>query len=70
MRSLLESLIERRRKSYCGSQKDALLAADGDRNFFKNVRHYSSCERQAPFDVRMLFPGLSEQEAAEELAAE
>ena len=68
MRSLLEALVERRRKKYCGSQKDALLASDGDRNFFKNVKHYRSCERQKPFDVRTLFPGLTEQETAEELA--
>ena len=40
VRSLLEALVERRRKKYCGSQKEALLASDGDRIFFKNVKHY------------------------------
>ena len=64
----MEDLVERRRKKYAGSQKDALLASDGDRNFFKNVRNYQSCERQQPFDVRSFFPDKSEAEVAEELA--
>ena len=48
VRKLLEDLVERRRKKYGGSQKDALLASDGERNFFLNVRNYQSCERQQP----------------------
>ena len=61
--------MERRRKRYCGSQKDALLASDGDRAFFKNIKNYSAHDRQEQFDVMTLFPGRSEAEAAEELAA-
>ena len=68
VRSLLESLIERRREKYAGSQKDALLAKDGSRNFFKNVRCYKSVEREKPFNVRSLFPGKSNMELAELLA--
>ena len=37
MRKVIEKLVEKRRERYAGSQKDALLASDGDRNFFKNV---------------------------------
>ena len=68
VRGLLEELVERRREKYAGSQKDALLAKDGSQNFFKNVRSYKSAEREAPFDVRSLFPGKLEGEVAEMLA--
>ena len=66
LRKLLEELIKRRRLKYAGSQKDVLLASEGDRCFFKNVKSYSSAERPTPFDVRSLFPGKSEKEVAEE----
>ena len=69
MRKLLEDLVERQRKRYCGSQKDALLASDGDRAFFKNIKNYSSHDRQEQFDVMTLFPGKTKSEAAEGLAA-
>ena len=49
--------------------EDALLAADGDRNFFKNIKNYRSNECPKPFDVKSLFPGKSSKEVAEELAA-
>ena len=62
-------MIEKRKEKYAGSQKDALLAKDGERNFFKNVRNYNSEERQKPFDVASLFPGKSDQEVAELLAS-
>ena len=60
VRKLLEDLVEQRRKNHCRSQKDAFMASDGDRNFFKYVRNYKSAEKRKPFDVRTLFPGLSE----------
>ena len=68
MRKVVEDLVEKRREGYPGSQKDALLAGDGDRNFFKNVKNYRSSKKQTPFDVRTLFPGKSGQEVAEILA--
>ena len=64
----MEDLIKHRREQYAGSQKDALLASDGQRNFFKNVKNYKSAKREAPFDVLTLFPGKSEPEVAEILA--
>ena len=64
----MEELVERRRSRYCGSQKDALLASDGQRSFFKNVKNYKSCEKSEGFDVSTLFPGKTEKEVAEELA--
>ena len=68
LRALLEALIERRREKYAGSQKDVLLAKDGSRSFFKNVRSHKSAKKIKPFDVRILFPGLSDKEVAETLA--
>ena len=65
---LLEDLVERRRMKYGGSQKDALLASDGERNFFKNVMNYKSGEKPAQFDVRCLFPGRTDKEVFELLA--
>ena len=65
---MVEDLIEKRRSRYIGSQKDALLASDGDRNFFKNVRNYRSGEKQKPFQVTSLFPGKTDLEVATLLA--
>ena len=44
------------------------MQKEGDRNFFKNVRNYRSKEKPAPFDVKMLFPSMMEEEVVEELA--
>ena len=68
MKKILEELVERRRERYAGSQKDALLASDGERNFFKNARNYQSCEKQKPFNVADLFPRKVDEEVAELLA--
>ena len=59
MKVVIERLISKRRENYATSQKDALLAHDGERNFFKNVRSYKSSERSEPFNVSTLFPGKS-----------
>ena len=61
--------MEKRRRNYCGSQKDALLVSDRDRAFFKNIQNYKSHERQQKFDVMSLFPGKTEAEVAECLEA-
>ena len=68
VKKILEDLIDKRRQNYAGSQKDALMAQDGERNFFKNVRSYQSYEREKPFNVADLFPGKGDQEVAEILA--
>ena len=68
MRKVVEDLIEMRRSRYAGSQKDALLASDGSRSFFKNVKHYQSAEKPEPFQVASLFPRRSDGEVAELLA--
>ena len=69
MKKKVEKLIKKRRKVYQDSQRIALLADDGDRNFFKNTKNYLSKQRPRPFDVMDLFPGRSESAVAELLAA-
>ena len=64
----IDTLIKQRKEKYKISQKICLLANDGDRHFFKNVKNYQNKERLVPFDPMTLFPGLSEAEVAEELA--
>ena len=67
VRKLLEALVEGRRAKYGGSQSDVLLASDGERSFFKNVKNYGAHDKQEQFDVCTLFPRKSEQEVADEL---
>lgn len=55
MKKSIQELIEKRCKKYAGSQKDALLASDGERFFFNNVKCYRSREREKPFDVTDFF---------------
>ena len=64
-----ENLIRKRRDRYALSQKDALLANDGDIIFFKNVKNYRAKDRPKVFDVKSLFPGLTPRQVAEELAS-
>ena len=42
LKKITESMINKRRARYVLSQKDALLAKDGERNFFKNCLLYTS----------------------------
>ena len=65
----VERLIKKRKKVYHDSQKLALLAADADRNFFRNTKNCMSKQREPPFDVLNIFLDKTEQEAAEILAA-
>ena len=65
----VEKFIKRRQKIYQDSQRLALLADDGHRNFFKNTKNYMSKQRPKPFDVMDLFPGKSEGEVSEILAS-
>ena len=64
MKKKVERLIKKRQKTYQDSQRIALLADDGNRNFFKNTKNYLSKERPKPFDAMDLFPGKAEQEVA------
>ena len=69
VRYRIDSLVKWRKGRYEQSQKIKLLADDGDRHFFKNARNYQSKEKPAPFDVRVLYPGMTDVEVASELAA-
>ena len=69
MKKRIERLIRKRQKIFQDSQRIALLADDGDRNFFKNTKNYLSKQRPVPFEVLDLFPGKTELEVSEILAA-
>ena len=50
------------------TQKTHLLAKDANRNFYRHVKSFSRFEKPAVFDVRSLFPGSTDKQAAEKLA--
>ena len=65
----VDQLIESRMVHYFAGQKVQILAEDGHRVFFKNVRRYQSSDKPEEFDVRTLFPGgESDRAIAEKLA--
>ena len=47
-----DNLIKVRRDKYFEVQKKIILAEDGSRVFFKNVRRYKSADKPSIFDVR------------------
>ena len=61
-------LYRLRAQKYMDTQRDLLTGPDASRNFFRNVRAYSSKEKPSQFDVSSLFPDLKEGEVAERLA--
>ena len=62
-------VIKNRRETYLQSQRDCLLVEDARRNFFRNVKAFQAKERPRQFDVRSLFPGKSDAQVADSLAA-
>ena len=68
IRQKISRVLRERREKYEKSQKIKLLADDGKRHFFKNVKNYQSKEQAAPFDVKNLFPGMTERQVADKLA--
>ena len=60
-----DDLIRERRDNYFAVQKQIILADDGSRVFFKNVKRYKSADKPAIFDARTLCPGESDQKVAE-----
>ena len=46
MKKIVQKLIDKRKKVYHDSQKQALLAEDGDRNFLRTPR--ITCRRNGP----------------------
>ena len=67
-KKLTDDLIRKRRDAYFAVQKKIILADDGSRVFFKNVRQYKSADKPTVFDVRTLCPGDSDLAVAEKLA--
>ena len=69
LKKKVQDLIKKRCKMYQESQKEALLADDGERNFFKNTKNYMSKQRPKPFEVTEMYPGHTETDVAEILAS-
>ena len=69
LKKRIQKLIDTRCKLYQELQKAALMSEDGLRNFFKNTKNYLSKQRPVPFGVMNLFPGRSEVDVSELLAA-
>ena len=61
-------LYRQRAENYMNTQRDLLTGPDASRNFFRNVRAYSSREKPAQFNVADLFPDMGEPEVAEKIA--
>jgi len=57
------------RLAYKAVQMDKLTGKHSTRDFYKIVRNYKTAEKPKQFDCLSLFPGLTEGEATEELAA-
>ena len=64
----IKKLIRKRAANYWEYQKRNLLSSDAGRTFFKNVKSYNCKEKPPQFDVRSLFPNLSDLDVAEKLA--
>ena len=64
----VRKLVKKRANNYWAHQKRTLLSPDAGRTFFKNVKSYSCKEKPPQFDVRSLFPDLSDVAVANKLA--
>jgi hypothetical protein len=65
----LSELKETRRKIYLQGQRENLTGVDSQRQFYKTIKNYKSAEKPQQYDVKDLYPGLVDSEAAEELAS-
>ena len=68
LREDVEAYLEKRRKIFLERQRENLTGPDAHRQFYKNVKNYSTAEREKDFDVRELFPNETEQAVAEKVA--
>ena len=69
MKKKTTELIEKQCKTYQESQKAQLLSDNGGGAFFKQIKNYLSKERPKPFEAMDIYPGQSESEVADLLAA-
>ena len=66
LKRLTDNLILKQKENDFQNQRKVLLVDDARRNFFRNIKVFK--DQPAPFDVRLLFPGKSDAQVAEELA--
>ena len=67
-RDRLESYLEKRRLKYLERQRERFTGPTASANFHRNVRAFGTADRPKNFDVRDLFPGLTDVEVADKVA--
>lgn len=68
LESDLDEYLARRQEVYLERQRDKMTGASASREFYRNVKNYSSAEKPKTFNVRDLFPDVPEQEVADKTA--
>ena len=64
-----DEAVKKRKRGFLDIQRAKLLAHDAGRDFYRQVKNFSTAERPKLFDVRDLMPdGQSDEQTAEELA--
>ena len=66
-KEVAKKILERKR-GYMDTQKEHILDADANRNFFKHVKNFSRFEPPEQFDIRSLLPGKNDNDVGEALA--
>ena len=64
-----DDLFRERAFNFNQRQKELLTGPEADKHFHKHVKAYKCREKPPDFEVRDLFPGSTDKEAAEELAS-
>ena len=68
LREKLDKYLDARKQDFLQTQREKFFGADATAQFFKNVKAFKAAEKPKSFDVRDLCPGLSDQQAADEVA--
>ena len=68
LRADLDKYLDQKRQQFLENQRCKVFSPDASKNFYKNVRSYSSAEKPKEFDLRQLKPELNDQEMADNLA--
>ena len=63
-----ERMVRDRKREFMDNQRNHILAADANRNFYKHVKNFNKLEKPAVFDVRTLIPNKTDKAVAEDLA--
>ena len=64
----LEKYMGKRQETFLEKQRNNLLSDDASKNFFKNIKNFSTVEKPKSFSITELRPGKSDKEVADEAA--